>query len=229
MPKSAPCGNSRAPRFRPRRRLGSAPIRIATPFVVLVLSIFPVLLTACFSPLSSHPTALDARDARRAAERWLAALEAGDSAVAHAGASCRAPGPAFRGATILRVDPPAWLSRRTLDSTATAVEEEARQAAADLRGAGEETADSLWLRSDAASRRAELCRNALRAAAMSGGGRDSTLRVCRIRVRIRWGGPLVGPEAVDREHVLRALAVPGGTWVVHSILPRDRDPASLPF
>lgn len=204
------------------------------------------LLPACSATSSERGAVPDARDARRAAERWLAAVAAGDSSATRAGASCRVPGPAFRGATILRVNPPASLSPRTLDSVATAFEEEARRTAVELAAGWEETADSLWLRRDAAARAAELCRNALRAVTMSraapggssfaalaghraGTPSDSTLRACRVRVRIRWGGPLVGPEAVDREHVLRALAAPGGSWVVYSILARDRDPAILPF
>jgi hypothetical protein len=145
--------------------------------------------------------------------------------VARSLASCRAGGPAFRGATLLRAGSPESVSIRILDSLADASADEARRAALDLAAAGEETADSLWIRADAASRRARMFGDAVRAVAMSrAGDADSVLRVCRIRVRVRWAGPLVGPEPVDREHVLRALAASGGRWIVFSLVPRDRDP-----
>jgi hypothetical protein len=117
-----------------------------------------------------------------------------------------------------------------LDSLAAASGDEERRAAVELAGAGEENADSLWIRADAASRRARMFGDAIRAVAMSRReGADSVLRVCRIRVRMRWAGPLVGPEPVDREHVLRALAASGGRWIVFSLLPRDRDPWAALF
>jgi hypothetical protein len=122
------------------------------------------------------------------------------------------------------------VSVRTLDSLAAAAGDEARRASVELAAAGEENADSLWLRADAACRRARMFGDAVRAVGMSRtGGVDSVLRVCRIRVRVRWGGRLVGPEPVDREHVLRALAAAGGRWIVFSLLPRDRDPWAALF
>ena len=138
----------------------------------------------------------------------------------------RFPGPAYRGASILRVEPVRRLTFGTLDSLAAAAEREERRSAAAFATASEETAESLWARADEASRRAQAARDARRAAAVSGA--PGTLRTCRIRVRMRWGGPLVGPTPVDREHVVRALAAPGGPWIVFSWLARDQDPPGTP-
>lgn len=202
--------------------MGPAPIRIAMPLFVCLL----VGAAGC----SSSPASLEGRAARRAAERYLAALAAHDDGVTRSLASCRAGGPAFRGATVLRPAGLESVSVRTLDSLAAAAGDEERRAALELAAAGEEIADSLWLREDAASRRARMFGDAVRAVAMSrAGGADSILRACRIRVRVRWGGRLVGPEPVDREHVLRALAATGGRWIVFSLLPRDRDPWAALF
>jgi hypothetical protein len=168
--------------------------------------------------------------ARYAAERYLAALAAHDDAAARTLASCQAGGPEFRGATLLRMGVSQSMSTRTLDSLAGAARDEERRAAAELAAAGEETADSLGLRADAMARRARMLGDAVRAASMSRAGRaDSWVRVCRMRVRVRWAGPLVGPEPVDREHVLREVAAGGGPWIVFSLLARDRDPGGGPL
>jgi len=170
------------------------------------------------------------RAARHAAERYLATLAAHDWAAARSLASCHVGGPEFRGATLLRIGVSQSMSTRTLDSLAGAARDEERRAAVELAAADEETADSLGLRADAAARRSRMLGDAVRAAAMSRAGRaDSVLRVCRVRVRVRWGGPLVGPEPVDREHLLRAVAAGGGPWIVFSMVARDRDPGGGPF
>ncbi|HTM00285.1 MAG TPA: hypothetical protein VL503_04055 [Candidatus Omnitrophota bacterium] len=222
MSRFGRCANSRAFCAGTRRRLGPAPIRIATPLFVCVL--------AGAAGCSSSPASLEGRTARQAAERYFAALAAHDDGVARCLASCRAGGPAFRGATVLRVGGLESVSVRTLDSLAAASGDEERRAALEFAEAGEETADSLWIRADAAFRRARMFGDAVRAAGMSRtGGADSILRVCRIRVRVRWAGPLVGPEPVDREHVLRTMAASGGRWIVFSLLPRDRDPWAALF
>ncbi|MGE5179961.1 MAG: hypothetical protein ACM3PF_12810 [Bacteroidota bacterium] len=131
---------------------------------------------------------------------------------------------------MLRVEALRLVPAATLDSLAEAARVEAIADSAGFARATELDADSLWLRMDAARRRAELYRDALAAAVRSVGRRTASLvRTCRVHVRIRWGGPLVGPQPVDREHILRLLAAPGGPWVVFSLLPRDRDPSGEPI
>lgn len=137
------------------------------------------------------------------------------------------PSASFIGGTVLRVDLPISAAARALRLAEAAAGDLADQAALELGSAGEESADSLWHRSDDAARRERVLRDALAAAA--GMTPDSTVHLCRMLVRTRWGGPLVGPERVDREYVLRAASVRPGRWIVFSLLPRDRDPSGLPF
>jgi len=222
----APSGNSRQSHPRARRRLGSAPIRITALLLVLILP------THC----SLEDT--DARASRHAAERYLSALAAHDADALRDQATCALYAEAAQGAMILRAEPVQSITRAALDSLAEAASDAEREGEAAWSRAVEEDADSLWLRSRALSRRAALYRNALAAAARSDESARGTahraglaappasarLLTCRMRVRIRWGGLLVGPDPVDRVHVLRALAAPGGRWIVFSIYQREDDP-----
>ena len=212
MAACAPSGNSRQSHPRARRRLGSAPIRIAAPLLVLIL------------PIHCSFEDSDARAARHAAERYLAALGSQDWDALRDRATCALYAEAVRGAMILRAERVQSITRASLDSLAQAALDAERGGQADWARAVEEDADSLWLRGRALSRRASLYRNALAAAARSAPRASVRLLTCRMRVRIRWGGPLVGPDPVDRVHVLRALAAPGGRWIVFSIDQREDDP-----
>jgi hypothetical protein len=178
---------------------------------------------------------MEERAARRAAERYLAALSAHDDAALRERATFSAGAVSVRGATLIRAGRIHSISRRSLDSLTADSRDSERRADADWSRAVESDADSLWLRLDAARRLSSICRSASRAAersAVSGGAAsavpnsEATLRFCAMRVRIRWGGPLVGPQPVDREHVLRALAASGGRWIVFSLEQRDDDHAA---
>lgn len=184
------------------------------------------------------------RAACRAAERYLAALSAHDDEALRERGTCAVATGSVRGATLIRpgrIDP---LSRRSLDSLAAAAAVRERQSEADWSHAVESDADSLWLRLVAARRLASICRSASLAAARSASASASAsdsgaaalepspdsaamLRLCASRVRIRWGGPLVGPQPVDREHVLRALAISGGRWVVFSLEQREDEGGAI--
>jgi hypothetical protein len=168
----------------------------------------------------------DARAARRAVGRYLAALASHDAAAIHDLATCALSDASVLGGTVLRLGALRRIPVNALDSLATSAGAELRACEEAWTRATEESADSLWLRRRALERREALYRNALAAARRSGGMAAATVVVCRTRVRIRWGGPLVGPEPVDREHVVRVLAAPGGRWVVFSsFLPQDDPPA----
>jgi hypothetical protein len=219
-------GNSRRLHPRARRRSGSAPIRIAALPLALILH------SGCSLDTPEE------RAACRAAQRYLAALSVHDDAAIREHGTCDAATGSIRGATLIRSGRIRSLSRHSLDSlTANALENE-RQAGADWSRAVEGDADSLWLRLDAARRVAAICRSASLAAERSASsGSDSagpvpgpdsaaTLRVCASSVRIRWAGPLVGPQPVDREHVLRALAASGGRWIVFSLEQTEDDGAA---
>jgi hypothetical protein len=214
--------------------LGSAPIRIAAIPLALILH--------SLTPGCSIETD-DARAARRAAERYLAALTAHDAAALRSRGTCAGAVQSVRGATIIRLGRVHSISRSALDSLAAGSVDDERRAETDWSRAVEWDADSLFVRLDAMKRRTGLYRSASRAAERSrmgtragapGAGAAAPLLACAVRVRIRWGGPLVGPEAVDREHVLREVAAPGGPWVVFSLEQREDDwnagfPASAPF
>jgi hypothetical protein len=214
----------------------SAPIRIAALPLALILG---SLHSGCSPGSGAAPDAGDARAARRAAEGYLAALTAHDDPALRARGTVAIAGGPVRGASLLRVGQVRSISRPALDSLAAASRDDERRAEADWSRAVEWDADSLWLRLQSLRRRASLYRSASLAAGRSRSrapavAAPAMLRACAVRVRIRWGGPLVGPEAVDREHVLREVAAPGGPWVVFSLEQRDDDwdagfPASAPF
>lgn len=174
------------------------------------------------------------RAARRAAERYLAALSAHDDAALRERGTCAFETGSIRGATLIRSGRIQPLSRRSLNSLNAVALDRERQGETDWSHAVESDADSLWLRLVAARRLASICRSASLAAARSARAGhpapspDSAamLHLWASRVRIRWGGPLVGPQPVDREHVLRALASSGGRWIVFSLEQREDDAAA---
>jgi hypothetical protein len=191
------------------------------------------LLALLFCPSCATPS-LEDRAAARAAIRYLAALSAHDARALHDRGTCDLPSGAILGANLLRVEPIRFVERETLDSLASAAAQGERRAAGDQSRATERDADSLWLRWRLLARRASLYSNAVRAASRSAGStasRPVSTRwiVCRAHVRIRWGGPLVGPEPVDREHLLRILAAPGGAWIVFSLFQVEDDPVPGPI
>ena len=159
----------------------------------------------------------------------MAALASHDAAAIHDLATCALSDAAVLGGTVLRLGAVRRIPVDALDSLATSAGAELRACEEAWARATEENADSLWLWRRSLERREALYRNALAAARLSGGRAAATVAVCRARVRIRWGGPLVGPEPVDREHVVRVLAAPGGRWVVFSSFLRQDDPSAEPI
>lgn len=175
----------------------------------------------------------DLRAARLEVGRYLEALSRSDLAELRHGSTCVVPSESIRGATILRADPVLPTTLRSLDSLATEASSRYRAADSVFSRSGEDAADSLFLLSRLLARRTLLYRNALRAVTASGEGvavrPETAIRTVRMRVRLRFGGPLVGAKPVDREYVLRALAVPRGRWIVFSVNPREDDPRPEPI
>jgi hypothetical protein len=175
----------------------------------------------------------DVRAARLASERYLDALSRNDLAALRTRSTCVVPSESILGGNILRLEPLRSVTRRGLDSLAAAAAAGHRALDSLWSRAPEETADSLFLHSRLLARRHVLYRNAVRAAILSLDGEDlpdsALVRTCRARVRVRFGGPLVGRQPVDREHVLRALAAPGGRWIVFSLNLREDDPRPEPI
>jgi hypothetical protein len=170
-----------------------------------------------------------AHAARTAVDRYLLALASHDSQALHNLAIGSFSDAAVLGGDVLRLGVVRRISVHTLDSLATVAASELRECGDAWTQASEENADSLWLRRRALFLRLTLYANALDAARRSANTPAESVDVCRVRVRIRWGGPLVGPEPVDREHVVRVLAAPGGRWIVFSTFLRQDDPPAEPI
>ncbi|HEX7078572.1 MAG TPA: hypothetical protein VF363_09120 [Candidatus Eisenbacteria bacterium] len=173
------------------------------------------------------------RAARLEIERYLDALARSDLGELRRRSTCVVPSESIQGGTILRIEPLRVTTLRAIDSLSAVASARYRAADSVWSRSGEAAADSLFLLSRLLARRTLLYRNALRAVAVSGEGiavrPDSPIRTIRMRVRLRFGGPLIGVKPVDREHVLRALAVPRGRWIVFSINPREDEPRPEPI
>jgi gamma-glutamylcyclotransferase (GGCT)/AIG2-like uncharacterized protein YtfP len=217
-----PSGDSR------RRARGSREGPGGTSAVAIALI---VLLAASAAGCGREPR--DVHSARLAADRYLDALSRGDLATLRQSSTCVVPSESIVGGSILRIDPIRPTTLSAIDSLETAAVERYRSADSVWSRSGESAADSLFLLSKLLARRTLLYRNAQRAAAVSGEGvavrPDSPIRTVRMRVRLRFSGPLVGSQPVDREHVLRALAVPRGRWVVFSLNPAEVEPRPEPI
>jgi gamma-glutamylcyclotransferase (GGCT)/AIG2-like uncharacterized protein YtfP len=217
-----PSGNS--VREAPKRR----PVRAGPSPVALALA---VLLAA-----SAAGCARESRDvhaARLAADRYLGALSRSDLASLRQSSTCVVPSESIVGGSILRIDPIRPTTLRALDSLETTAVDRYRAADSVWSRSGEAAADSLFLLSRLLARRTLLYRNAQRAVTVSGEGvavrPESPIRTVRMRVRLRFSGPLVGAEPIDREHILRALAVPRGRWIVFSLNPPEVEPRPEPI
>jgi len=175
----------------------------------------------------------DTRAARFAAERYLDALGRNDLTLLRQRSTCSVPSQSIVGGIVLRVEFPRSATLAMLDSLARSAARVHRTLDSLWTLVPEEAVDSLFVRSQLFARRHVLYRNALRAASLSLDGEeppaDALIRTCRIRARIRYHGPLVGPKPIDREHVLRLLAAPGGRWIVFSAHLRQDDPHPEPI
>lgn len=175
----------------------------------------------------------DARAARFAAERYIDALSQNDLASLRQRSTCVVPSEAIIGGMVLRVDGPRTTSLAALDSLSRTAEASHRTLDSLWALVPEGEVDSLFLRSEFYARRHLLYRNALRAVTLSLDGEepppDTVIRTCRVRVRMRYYSSLVGPKPIDREHILRLLAAPGGRWIVFSAHLRQDDPRPEPI
>jgi len=179
------------------------------------------------------PESQDIRGARLATERYMDALARNEIASLRAKSTCMIPSESVVGGVVLRVEKPRITSLATLDSLAKSAAVTHRMLDSLWTIVPEATTDSLFLRSRLFARRHVLYRNALRAASLSLDGEtppdDAVIRTCRVRARIRYDGPFVGPKPIDRQHVIRLLAAPGGRWIVFSVHLREDDPRPEPI
>ena len=196
---------------------------------VIIAASFAALLATAGCGRESQ----DVRGARLAAERYLDALARDEVSSLRAKSTCMVPSESVVGGTVLRVEKPRITSLATLDSLARSASATHRMLDSLWVLVPEAATDSLFLRSRIFARRHLLYRNALRAASLSRDGEtppnDAVIRTCRIRARIRYAGQFIGPKPIDRQHVLRLLAAPGGRWIVFSVHLREDDPRPEPI
>jgi hypothetical protein len=170
------------------------------------------------------------RDPRSAIDTYLEALASHDGHTLHLLTTCDLSNADILGGNVLGLGPVQRISVRTLDSLESEAASDLRDGEAARKGATEETVDSLWQEARALERRETLYSNAHDAVQRAAPGQDvDSVDVCKARVRIRWGGPRVGPEPVDREHVVRLLAARGCRWIVFSAFLRQDDPPGEPI
>lgn len=170
----------------------------------------------------------DAKSARLAAQRYLNVLARKDLQEIRRRSTCVVTMQSLLGGNVLRVEPAKSLTLGALDSLEAA--SRVMQAEADslwLR-ATEATRDSLAARRTRAGRLHVTYRNAIRAVALSLPdtlqSSSAPLATRTVRVRVRYGGPLVGPKPVDREQILRLIRAPGGDWIAFSLYLPENDP-----
>jgi hypothetical protein len=172
-----------------------------------------------------HP---EVREARLAAERFVAALAGKDLAEVRQRATCVVSMQSVQGGNVLRVGPRRRLPVSSLDSLAASA------------SVAHQKAESLWAQAESGDREAQFddvrrtarqeitYRNAIRAIALSRSDvlHDSgtILETIAIRMRVRYAGSVIGPKPVDREMILRMLKAPSGKWIAFSLYTAEDDP-----
>ena len=170
----------------------------------------------------------DTKSARLAAQRYLSALAKKDLQEIRRRSTCIVTMQSLLGGNVLKVEAGKTLTLGALDSLEAA--SRAAQAEADSLWllATEATRDSLSTKRARAGRLHVTYRNAIRAVAISMPdtlqSSSASLDTRTVRVRVRYGGPLVGPKPVDREQILRLIRAPGGNWIAFSLYRPEDDP-----
>jgi hypothetical protein len=165
---------------------------------------------------------------RKSTQDYLLALQRKDVKQIADRSTCLVASNSVVGGRVLAVDPSRWIRMGDLDSLVRSSMRDQRFSDSLWANAQDSTADSLFRVARAASDRASVFRNALRAVPLSRPGaivsRDSTLEIRRVQARIRYAGQVIGPHPVDREMAVHLLRAPGGTWIVFSVFLREEDP-----
>lgn len=170
----------------------------------------------------------DLREVRLAAQRYVNALASKDLPEIRARSTCVVSPQSIRGGNVLRIGDLRRITLATLDSLSTAAADAHRVADSLWTHGGNQDHDALFAQARRAGRVHIVYRNAIRASTLSDPDsfHDSRTPVesRSIRVRIRYAGPVVGPEPVDREVMLRLLRVPAGKWIAFSLYTVEDDP-----
>jgi len=168
------------------------------------------------------------REVRKAAQEYLRALAKRDVKEIGERSTCVVSANSIVGGTVLGIGPPRKVRMGTLDSLSLVTRFVQRTADSTWAFANDSTADSLFRAARLISNQAAVYRSAVRAVPVSAPGtvvpRDSTVETRSVRTRIRYAGPAIGPQAVDKEEIIRLLRAPGGKWIVFSVYLTDQDP-----
>ncbi|HEU4724231.1 MAG TPA: hypothetical protein VFU59_02930, partial [Candidatus Eisenbacteria bacterium] len=113
---------------------------------------------------------------------------------------------------------------------------EAQRLADSLYAAAPDSAADLekrFERGRGLARRAAATRAARRAADLSSRdhppGADAALTSVRAHVLVRFAGEAVGPDAIERDTIVRLLRAPGGAWIVYAFDLASDAPGPLPY
>jgi len=169
----------------------------------------------------------ETREVRRSAQEYLKALAQRDLKELQARSTCLASTNSFVRGKVLAIDSSLFVPFRTIDSLARATMTSQRSSDSAWSHADESHADSLYTRARTIARFGASLRCAVRAAYASLPGTPmgtSVLETRRVRVRVRYAGPVVGPSPVDTAEYLRLLRAPGGKWIVFSKYRVEDDP-----
>jgi hypothetical protein len=194
------------------------------PWVALSLS--AAAAAVLFSGCSRE--APDRREVRHAAKQYLSALARQDVAGVQRLATCVVGMTSVQGGQVLTIGEPRRVTLGTLDSLCAAIAVTHRSADSLWAGVDESKADSLFQVRRRLGYLESVYRNAIRAVDRSHPdtlfSASTALETRTLRVRVRYGGPLVGPSPVDREEILRLLRAPAGRWIAFSMFLTTDDP-----
>jgi len=174
----------------------------------------------------------EAREVREATKSYLAALAHRDIKTIQEISTCVASATSVGGGRVLAIDSVRMVRVGAIDSLARAATLEQRSADSAWSRASDAAADSLQRRARLLSLRASTYRNAWRATIASSPtaipASSALVETRLVRARVRYAGPSVGPNPVDKEEWVRLLRVPGGKWIIYSFaLPADDPRAEM--
>lgn len=169
------------------------------------------------------------REVRKAADGYFRALVRRNEREIADRSTCLASTNSLVGARVLRVLAPLRIRLGALDSLIEVSMVQQRAADSLWALARDESADSLFRAARKLSFRSVVYRNAARAVPLSAPGAlvgsDAALEVRDVRARFRYQAPSAGPQAVDREVIVRMLRAPGGKWIAFSAYILEDDPS----
>ena len=192
-----------------------------------------LLVSLSLSGCHSDPPMI--RDAKVVAKEFSAALRRHDADRLRALAACIISTEGVRDARLRYLEPPLSIRAIALDSLAAHYASSHRMADSVYSSAPDSAAslEARFEQSRSMARRAAVTRAALRAADQSRSYAaprgDVELMTIRAHVMVRFTGEAVGPDAIDRDTVVRLIRAPAGVWVVYAFDLASDSPGPLPY